>query len=232
MPHIVVDGISGWPDAYGQACRLLRAGRRRDSWSAMVVTVSLDSVEANSAATRITFALVATHNHFVLDRGGQCLQAVLLRLSSCPRPRPRIDHLATARRAQQLNRLFLAQAGEPRQRQTGAKVDGSTSAAWERFYRVHRRRSWSSSHFRLTLPLEFGRELDCLARRSKPLPARPSRDRWTRTHERIRGRMIALQEELDWDVYHRYGLLTDERSRWPDRGARDRSGSEAWAAGF
>lgn len=28
-------------------------------------------------------------------------------------------------------------------------------------------------------------------------------------HERIRGRMIALQEELDWDVYHRYGLLTD-----------------------
>ena len=24
--------------------------------------------------------------------------------------------------------------------------------------------------------------------------------------------MIALQEELDWDVYHRYGLLTDEQA--------------------
>jgi hypothetical protein len=30
--------------------------------------------------------------------------------------------------------------------------------------------------------------------------------------ERIRSRMIAVQEELDWDVYHRYGLLTDEQA--------------------
>ena len=28
-------------------------------------------------------------------------------------------------------------------------------------------------------------------------------------HEHIRGRMIALQEELDWDVYRRYGLLDE-----------------------
>jgi hypothetical protein len=27
-------------------------------------------------------------------------------------------------------------------------------------------------------------------------------------HERIRGQMIALQEELDWDIYRRYGLLS------------------------
>ena len=31
-------------------------------------------------------------------------------------------------------------------------------------------------------------------------------------HERIRGQMIALQEELDWDVYRRYGLLTKDEA--------------------
>jgi hypothetical protein len=55
------------------------------------------------------------------------------------------------------------------------------------------------------LPLAFGRELDTLAQQ---LAAATTRDE----NERIRTRMIALQEELDWDVYHRYGLLTDEQA--------------------
>ena len=29
---------------------------------------------------------------------------------------------------------------------------------------------------------------------------------------RVRARMIALQEELDWDMYHQYGLLTDNEA--------------------
>jgi Domain of unknown function (DUF7008)/Eco57I restriction-modification methylase len=48
------------------------------------------------------------------------------------------------------------------------------------------------------LPAERGAELDALAREP--------------THEQVRGRMIALQEELDWDVYYRYGLLTDAQA--------------------
>jgi hypothetical protein len=28
--------------------------------------------------------------------------------------------------------------------------------------------------------------------------------------ERVHGKMIALQEELDWEVYHAYGLIPDE----------------------
>ena len=69
------------------------------------------------------------------------------------------------------------------------------------------------------LPLEFGRELDALARTLSAVEpsavcaqAVPTRQRLNtaRTEEvRIRGRMIALQEELDWDVYRRYGLLDD-----------------------
>ena len=67
------------------------------------------------------------------------------------------------------------------------------------------------------LPLEFGRELDRLAQRlsavepsavcATGVPTRERLDAARVEHEHIRGRMIALQEELDWDVYRRYGLL-------------------------
>jgi hypothetical protein len=69
------------------------------------------------------------------------------------------------------------------------------------------------------LPSEFGRALDSLAQRlatQEPaavcVGAVPSRDRLDGAraeHERLRCRMIALQEELDWTTYHSYGLLTD-----------------------
>ena len=76
-------------------------------------------------------------------------------------------------------------------------------------------------HFPLPahLPLEFGRELDRLAQRlsavepsavcADGVPTRERLDAARVEHEHIRGRMIALQEELDWDVYRRYGLLDD-----------------------
>ena len=66
------------------------------------------------------------------------------------------------------------------------------------------------------MPLDFGRELDALAKQlSATEPSAvcatgtPTRDRLDAArvqHTRIQRRMIALQEELDWDVYHRYGL--------------------------
>jgi hypothetical protein len=41
------------------------------------------------------------------------------------------------------------------------------------------------------------------------VPTRQALEAASAEHERIRGRMTALQEELDWDVYRRYGLLDD-----------------------
>jgi hypothetical protein len=72
------------------------------------------------------------------------------------------------------------------------------------------------------LPVERGRELDELARELSGL--RPTAgltlDVTTATDlaemkadwYRVRARMIALQEELDWDMYHRYGLFTDSEA--------------------
>ncbi len=68
-------------------------------------------------------------------------------------------------------------------------------------------------------PLELARELDRLAQRlSAVSPAAvaaeavPTRERLAQAEAEwhaIRARMIALQEELDWQVYRLYGLLDD-----------------------
>jgi hypothetical protein len=95
---------------------------------------------------------------------------------------------------------------------------GFKSQEWERFYEFT---GTKLEQFPLPadLPLEFGRELDELARRlgavepsavcAAGVPTRERLDAARVEHEHIWGRMIARQEELDWDVYRRYGLLTD-----------------------
>ena len=60
-------------------------------------------------------------------------------------------------------------------------------------------------------------------RRSRP-PGCPTRERLAAARDEwqsIRARMIALQEELDWEVYSLYGLLDEESDR--RRPARCRS---------
>jgi hypothetical protein len=70
-----------------------------------------------------------------------------------------------------------------------------------------------------TVPDSHGRTLDALARQladvtpaalcSRAAPTRAGLDAVKAEYERIRGQMIALQEELDWEVYRGYGLLDD-----------------------
>jgi hypothetical protein len=69
------------------------------------------------------------------------------------------------------------------------------------------------------LPLELGRALDALAREHADLepsvvcgdgvPTRAGLDAARERQGLVRRQMIALQEELDWQVYGSYGLLTD-----------------------
>lgn len=74
----------------------------------------------------------------------------------------------------------------------------------------------------MDLPLELGRALDALARRlaeQEPsavcrvgTPTRATLDAARAEQERIQGRMIAWQEELDWRVYSSYDLLSESES--------------------
>ena len=102
--------------------------------------------------------------------------------------------------------------------------------------------SWRQFPLPPTLPLEFGRDLDALAQQLAAVEpsavcadATPTRDRLDAAraeHTRIRTRMIALQEELDWDVYHRYGLLTDDEAVGLIAEPRVRSESRSWSSGL
>lgn len=87
-------------------------------------------------------------------------------------------------------------------------------------------------------PLELARELDAAAQRLTAVSpaavareATPTRERLSAARqewESIRGRMIALQEELDWQVYHQYALLPDELTAPADSVPELRLGERAF----
>jgi len=70
------------------------------------------------------------------------------------------------------------------------------------------------------LPLERGRRLDALAVElaahspeavaAREVPTGPALDAARAESDRLRGRMVAVQEELDWEVYRLYGLVPDD----------------------
>jgi hypothetical protein len=153
----------------------------------------------------IIYAFVATHNHFALDRGGKVFNrsAPVIKL---PESATEDDYLALLGLLSSSTACFwMHQVSHNQGEGGGARVDAGYSAmgseAWKNTYQFT---SSKLEQFPLpaTFPLEFGRTLDTFARQ---LLSATTRDE----DERIRNRMIALQEELDWDVYHRYGLITD-----------------------
>ena len=167
---------------------------------------------------RITFAFVATHNHFVLDRGGKVFKqsAPVIKL---PEGASEDDHLALLGVLNSSTACFwLKQVSHNK----GSTVDThgarQTTVAWENFYEFT---GTKLEQFPLpaVLPLEFGRKLDGLAQElaavepsavcAEAVPTRAGLDTARMKHERIRGQMVALQEELDWGVYRCYELLDD-----------------------
>jgi hypothetical protein len=173
----------------------------------------------------LVFAFVATHNHFALDRGGKVFKqtAPIIRL---PDGATEGDHLALLGALNSSAACFwLQQVSHNKGEGGGARVDAGYSTmgseAWKNAFEFA---GAKLEQFPLprTLPLEFGRDLDALAQElaaalpsavcATGVPTRGRLDVAGAEHTRIRGRMIALQEELDWDVYHRYGLITDEEA--------------------
>jgi hypothetical protein len=160
----------------------------------------------------ITFAFVATHNHFVLDRGGKVFKqsAPVIRL---PEGATEDDHLRLLGVLNSSTACFwLKQVSHNK----GSTVDQhgarQTTIAWENFYEFT---GTKLQEFPLppTYPLQLATMIDEAAR-NLPNPAAVAKDRDTlaRTRESWvagRARLAALQEELDWQVYQLYGL-TDE----------------------
>ena len=151
----------------------------------------------------LTYAFVATHNHFVYDRSGQVgnRSAPVIKL---PKSATDEDYLALLGILNSSTACFwLKQVSHDKGNRGGER--STARFAWENFYEFA---GTKLEQFPLpaNLPLDFGRELDSLAQQ---LTAAVTREE----DERIRRRMIALQEELDWSVYHLYRLIDDDQAK-------------------
>ncbi|MBU7600905.1 BREX-2 system adenine-specific DNA-methyltransferase PglX [Streptomyces sp. P38-E01] len=169
----------------------------------------------------ITFAEVATHNHFVLDRGGKVFKqtAPVIKLRS---EATENDHLSL------LGLLNSSTAGlwlKMVCHDKGIRGEGGgfTSNDWERFYQFN-----GSNVQDFPLPGEnptaLASQLDALSQlyatnlAAEAVPtASTLREAQTR-YSSTRARMIALQEELDWQVYSLYNLHSEDL-RLPDSDA-------------
>jgi len=161
----------------------------------------------------IAFAFVATHNHFVLDRGGKVFKqsAPVIKLREGA---TEDDHLALLGVLNSSTACFwLKQVCHDK----GIRGEGGgfTPADWERFYEFT---GTTLQDYPLpkALPLARGHALDQLAQKlTVRAPSALCADQTptvtciavARSESNdIRAQMIAVQEELDWEVYRLYGL--------------------------
>ncbi|MFJ9472897.1 BREX-2 system adenine-specific DNA-methyltransferase PglX [Streptomyces caniferus] len=177
------------------------------------------------AKALIAFPLVATHNSFYLEYDTVAFKHSVT-VIKLPEGASEDEHLALLGVLNSSTACFwLKQVCHDKG--GGGIGGGIASEEWEKFYEFT---GTKLKEFPLPadFPLRLSRSLDALAQElathepsavcaADEPPTRACLDAahtaWTRTRER----MIALQEELDWEVYHSYGLLTDaEKDRLTD----------------
>jgi hypothetical protein len=177
----------------------------------------------------IAFAFVATHNHFVLDRGGKVFKqsAPVIKL---PSDATEEDHLALLGLLNSSTACFwMKQVFHNKGSTVDEKGARQTTIAFENFYEFT---GTGLQKFPITSeqPLDLAVSLDHLAQEwQKQLPSqlaarlplsRPCLDVHKEKAAALLGRMIALQEELDWRCYGLYGITA------PDLCYRDVAGQQ------
>ena len=180
----------------------------------------------------IAFAFVATHNQFVLDRGGKVFKqsAPLIKL---PSGATEADHLALVGVLNSSAACFwMKQVFHNKGSTVDAHGARQTTDAFENFYE-HTATGLKKFPLPETCPVDLAQALDRLAtERQAHLPAQLA-DRFPippadlDSHREIAAdllaRMIALQEELDWECYRLYGLI-DEDCRYAGEAAPSSDG--------
>lgn len=181
-------------------------------WDYMQYTPSAYRTELS-----ITFAFVATHNHFVLDRGGKVFKqsAPVIKL---PEGASEEEHLRLLGLLNSSTACFWLKMVS-HDKGNGGIGGGIASESWEKFYEFT---GTKLQDFPIpsNCPVSLGTELDALARQltavepsSVAATSTPTGDtlRASRRHwESIRRRMIAVQEELDWQTYGLFGLTKEK----------------------
>ncbi|MFB8761478.1 BREX-2 system adenine-specific DNA-methyltransferase PglX [Nocardiopsis alba] len=183
----------------------------RGWWEYMQHTAS-----AYRSPLSIVFANIGTHNNYVLDLGGNVFDAhaPVIKLPEGATVDQCLELLGVLNSSASC--FWLKQVSHDKGSQSG--TGGFMHDEWEVFYEFT---GTKMKEFPLPreLPLARAKEIDSLAQKLSSREPSVLVDFNTPTADflkdsyveyvAIRQRMIALQEELDWDVYHRYGLITD-----------------------
>ena len=157
----------------------------------------------------ITFAFVATHNHFALDRGGKVFKqtAPVIKL---PVDATTKDHLALVGLLNSSVACFWMKQ---------VSHDKGGAGTWERRFEYA---GTALGQFPLarSRPTDLAETLDRLAaERQAHLPAQLAErfplapaelDAHSDAAAALLARMIALQEELDWECYRLYGVIDED----------------------
>ena len=186
--------------------------------------------ERSRTPLSIAFAFVATHNHFVLDRGGKVFNrsAPVIKL---PADATEDDHLALLGILNSSTACFWMQSVCHNKGRPGADA----AAADERYEMRYEFAGTALESFPLpaSRPLDLARQLQATADTLGTLTPAAAIARWAfgaaapspppfwptpkraledaaGEWEAMRRHQIALQEELDWQAYGLYGLLDTE----------------------
>ncbi len=159
----------------------------------------------------ITFAFVATHNHFVLDRGGKVFNrsAPVIKLPEGATEDDHYDLLGVLNSSTAC--FWLKQVSHNK---GGPGGGSSKDEKWRDFYEFTATKLQEYPLPKHSLRA-YAARLDQLAVESGSLLAEAMADSTSITNairragkrwEEVRGLMISLQEELDWAAYSAYGL--------------------------
>jgi hypothetical protein len=165
----------------------------------------------------IAFAFVASHNHFVLERGGKVFNrsAPIIKL---PPDATEDDHLGLLGLLNSSTACFWMQ--QTFHNKGGPGGGSSKDEKWHDFYEFS---GTGLQRFPVTelRPTKLAAQLDKLASESSILtPGRNMSQRPVYTASqlsnsrvqsaKIHGQMIATQEELDWECYRLYGIVEED----------------------
>ncbi|WP_062010198.1 BREX-2 system adenine-specific DNA-methyltransferase PglX [Streptomyces hygroscopicus] len=181
-------------------------------WDYMQFTAS-----AYRTPLSITFAFVATHNHFALDRGGSVFKqsAPVIKLQEGASEEAHLKLLGILNSSTAC--FWLKQASHNMGSTVDTKGARQSTFPFEDFFQFN---GTPMGDFPLpaTYPTSLAIRLDALSQSlntTEPLaaqstPSTASLQAARATWESARSQMIALQEELDWQVYSAYKLHSEE----------------------
>jgi hypothetical protein len=173
--------------------------------------------ERYSVPLGIALPFVATHSHFVLDRGGKVFNrtAPAIKLRQGASEEMHLELLGVLNSSMAC--FWLKQVSHDKGGQ--GINEGAKAESWERFYEFT---GTNLQDYPLpsTFPLERASLLDSLARELRErepstvcgsgVPSREALASAQKESEGIRVRMISAQDELDWEVYRLYGLIDED----------------------